>query len=109
MMGVRCPRCGHSGLTAREGLHLVFRAGQEYCFTFGSTPAYLSVWVTTEAMVAYSSLGLTQDMLARHAAEWLLLWGRKSGLFILSPDQPGFLGFHHYLQHYILQRTSKVA
>lgn len=109
VMGVRCPRCGHSGLTAGEALHLVFRAGQEYCFTFGSTPAYLSVWITTEAIGAYQPLGFTQDMLARYAAEWLLLWGRRSGLFILSPDQPGFRGFDHYLQHFILQRTPKVA
>ncbi|WP_447597859.1 hypothetical protein [Nitrospira sp. Nam80] len=99
---IRCPQCGHSGLMAGDGLHLVFRAGQEYCFTFGTTPAHLTVSITTEAMFAYQRLGLSQEVLARHAAEWLLLLGRNAGVFSLSPDEPAFVGFPRYLQHHMV-------
>ncbi|HET6673767.1 MAG TPA: hypothetical protein VFG71_00440 [Nitrospiraceae bacterium] len=86
------------GFIAGDGLHLVFRAGHEYSFTFGATPGHLTVVVTGEAAFVYQRLGLSQEMLARHAAEWVLLLGRSAGIFILSPDQPAFAGFSRYLQ-----------
>ncbi|MEX5218502.1 MAG: hypothetical protein AB7G68_05960 [Nitrospiraceae bacterium] len=98
---IRCPQCGHAGLMAGEGLHLVFRAGQQYCFTFGTIPAHLTVSITTEAIFAYQWLGLSQETLARYAAEWLLLLGRNAGVFLLAPDQPAFVGFPRYLQSHV--------
>jgi hypothetical protein len=106
---LRCPQCGHAGLMAGDGLHLVFRAGQEYCFTFGRTPAHVTVSVTAEAMFSYQWLGLTQEALARHAAEWLLLLGRKAGVFLLSPDQSTFAGFRRYLEHLVPKVRPHVA
>ena len=101
---IRCPQCGHAGFIAGEGLHLVFRAGQDYCFTFGSLPAHLTVSLTAEVMYAYQWAGLGQEALARHAAEWLLLLGHNSGVFNLSPDRLSFEGFTRYLQSQALPK-----
>lgn len=106
---IRCSHCGHSGFIVGEGLLLVFRAGQEYCFTFGATPAHLIMSVTADATYACQWSGLSQEALARHAAEWLLLLGRKAGAFTLSPNHPMFVGFIRYLQDRIPKCRPQVA
>ncbi|HEX2056383.1 MAG TPA: hypothetical protein VHF07_07810 [Nitrospiraceae bacterium] len=95
---VRCSYCGHAGFLIDCGLHLVFRTGQQFCFTIGTTPAYLTIAIPAAALYAYQSLGFGQEALARYAAEWLLLRGHKNGIFTLVPDQPIFAGFKEYLE-----------
>ena len=95
---IRCSHCGHCGFIAGQGLHLVFRAAQEYCFTWGTRPAYLTMSITARAMAAYRWTGLNKDILARSAAEWLLVLGHMSGSFELCPDQRLFRGFVRYLE-----------
>jgi hypothetical protein len=101
----QCGSCGQRGIVVNEGLHLVFRAGRHYCFTYGSTPAQITVMVTAEAATTYKWSGVTEETLARYAAEWMLLCGHKSGAIILSPDQPVFVHFHRYVQDHVLLNT----
>ena len=106
---IRCSHCGHAGFMIGEGLHLVFRAGQEFCFTLGTTPAQLTMLIPAQAMYAYQWLGLSQEALARHAAEWLLLLGHKAGRFTLSPDQSKFAGFMRYVEDKVPRFRPHVA
>ena len=109
LRSIVCSHCGHAGFLLQEGLHLVFRAGQEFCFTFGTTPAHLTMSIPAEAMSSYQWLGLSQEALARYAAEWLLLLGHKAGVFTLSPDHPRFGGFTRYLEDRIPRFRPHVA
>ena len=109
LSSIVCAYCGHAGFLLHEGLHLVFRAGQEYCFTFGTTPAHLTISIPAEATTTYQWLGLTQEALARYATEWLLLLGCKAGVFTLAPDHPRFAGFMRYLEDRIPRSRPHVA
>jgi hypothetical protein len=102
LLSLRCRNCGHQGMVASEGLHLVFRAGRHFCFTYGTIPAQITVMVDAKVSSSYKWLGLTEEMLARHAAEWMLLRGKKTGAIVLSADQPGTLQFDHYFQTHLL-------
>ena len=106
---IRCSYCGHAGFLVGDNLHLVFRAGQEFCFTIGSAPACLIVSLPAESVYAYQWLGLSQEALARHAVEWLLLLGYKAGVFSLSPSQPKFAGFKTYLESRVPKFQPHVA
>lgn len=106
---IRCAHCGHAGFLATGGLHLVFHAGQEFCFIVGTTPAPLTMVVPVETLYAYQWLGLSLEALARHAAEWLLLLGYKAGVFTLSQEQPAFAGFTHYVESRVPKLRTHVA
>jgi hypothetical protein len=95
---VRCVDCGHAGFVAGGGLHLVFRMGQEFCFTVGTTPVQLTMLIPAEALAAYQWLDLAQEALARYAAEWVLLLGYQAGTFTLWPEKLAFAGFIRYVE-----------
>jgi len=91
-------------MVASDGMHLVFRAGQHFCFTYGTTPAQITVMVDANVASSYKWIGLTEEMIARHAAEWMLLNGIKMGAIVLSADQPASLQFHQYLKTHLLRQ-----
>jgi hypothetical protein len=106
---VRCVHCGHAGFVAGGGLHLVFRTGQEFCFTVGTTPAQLTMLIPAEALGAYQWLDLAQEALARYAAEWVLLLGHQAGTFTLRPEKLPFAGFTRYVEDRMPKFHPRVA
>ncbi len=105
VMYLRCGDCGQQGMVASDGLHLVFRAGQHFCFTYGTIPAQITVMVDRNVASSYKWMGLTEEALARRAAEWMLLRGIKTGAMVLSADQPAVVQFHRYLQTHLLSQA----
>ena len=105
LLYLRCDDCGQRGMVASEGVHLVFRAGQHFCFTYGSTPAQITVMVGASVASSYKWVGLTEEVIARRAAEWMLLRGIKTGAIVLTADQPAVLQFHQYLQKHLLPQV----
>ncbi len=102
LLYLRCGDCGQRGMVASDGLHLVFRAGHHFCFTYGTTPAQITVMVDANVASSYKWVGLTEEVIARRAAEWMLLRGIKTGAIVLSADQPAILQFHQYLKTHLL-------
>lgn len=105
LLHLRCGVCGQQGLVASEGVHLVFRAGHHFCFTYGTTPAQITVMVEANVVSSYKWLGMTEEMLARSAAEWMLLRGVRTGALVLSQDQPALVQFHQYLRTHVLPQS----
>ena len=106
---IRCAHCGHAGFVAGGTLHLVFRTGQEFSFTVGGLAAYLTILIPADALYACQWLGLAQEALARHAAEWVLLLGYQTGAFMLSPEKGPFVGFTRYMEVRVLGFHPHVA
>lgn len=92
----RCSQCAHTGLTARQGIQLVFRGGMEYVFAYGSSSGMLTVALSSEAIALFKSHRIGADELARRAAEWALLRGRASGTETLGFHDEEFAAFYWY-------------
>ena len=94
-----CSHCAHQGVTARQGIQLVFRGGEEYVFAYGSSKGMLTVALSSEAIALFKSHHVGADELARRAAEWALLRGRVSGTVTLSLQHEEFAAFYWYFYH----------
>jgi len=81
---IRCLRCGHRGMRARDGLHLLFAGQHEYTFNYGPSPSHLKVVLSTAALNLFSVQGLTPVQLATYAAEWALVMGQVCGTVRLA-------------------------
>jgi hypothetical protein len=86
-------------MTARQGVHLVFRGGEEYVFAYGSSNGMLTVALSSEAIALFKSHHIGADELARRAAEWALLRGRVSGTVTLGLQHEEFAAFYWYFYH----------
>jgi hypothetical protein len=92
-----CSSCAHIGVTASQGLQLVFRGGQEYIFTFGGSMTTLSVVLTGPAIGLFRTHMIGADELAWRAAEWALLRGRVGGTVRLDLQSYDLADLYLYL------------
>ncbi len=83
---LHCGRCGHRGMKARDGVHLMFTGQHEYVFTYGPSLSYLKIVLSTVALNLFRVQGLTPGQLAAHVAEWALLMGQVCGTVRFSGD-----------------------
>ena len=81
---MRCHRCGHCGMRAQDGLHLLFAGQHEYVFSYGLSPSHLKVVLSTAALNLFSVQGLTPVQLATYVAEWALVMGQVCGTVRLA-------------------------
>ena len=96
LLGWRCSQCAHTGLTARQGIQLVFRGGMEYVFAYGSSSGMLTVALSSEAIGLFKSHHIGADELARKVAEWALLRGCAGGTVTLGLHDEELSAFYWY-------------
>lgn len=84
--GVVCPHCGHCGMKARDGVHLLFAGQHEYVFSYGPSLSCLKVVLSTAVLNLFSTHGVTSVPLATSMAEWALLKGQVCGTVRPSGD-----------------------
>lgn len=77
-----CPSCGHYGYVASQGLHLLFKDGREYVFSYGPSLATLTVVFTCAMRARFATV--PADDLAKAVAGRALLLGRTAGVVDLS-------------------------
>ncbi len=86
LQGVRCDRCGHRGMHARDGVQLLFAGHHEYVFTYGPSPSCLKVVLSAAVLNLFRTHAMTPVRLATHMAEWALLRGQVCGTVRPSGD-----------------------
>ena len=79
---VTCPSCGHQGYVAAQGLHLLFKDGREYVFSYGPSLATLTVAFSCAVRARFATV--PADDLAHAVAARALLMGRVDGVVDLS-------------------------
>jgi len=105
LIHVRCPRCTSSGLIAPDGPQLVFRLAYQYVFAFGAASDSVTVTVTLHTQRLFAWSGFAPELLARHAAEWVMLRGRGEKVIALALDQPQFPDFFEYVRMHLVPTT----
>ncbi len=65
-------------------LHLLFAGQHEYVFSYGPSPSYLKVVLSTIALNLFSVQDLTPVQLATYVAEWALVMGQVCGTVRLA-------------------------
>ncbi len=80
----RCSRCGHVGMSAEEGLQLLFSNQNEYVLSYGPSVAYLKTLLSTVATNLFKTQGVSPSELAKYVAEWALLMGQTCGTVRLT-------------------------
>lgn len=83
---LHCPRCGHRGMKARDGVHLLFTGQHEYVFSYGPSLSHLKVVLSTVALNLFRTQGMAPAQLAAHVADWALLMGQVCGTVRFSGD-----------------------
>lgn len=81
-----CPRCGHRGMKARDGVQLLFTGQHEYVFSYGPSLSHLKVILSTVAINLFRVQGIPPAQLARHVADWALLTGQVCGTVRFTGD-----------------------
>lgn len=91
-----CTACGHRGYRSREGVILLFRGGYEYKFSYGPSLHTITVLLSSTSVNLWGTHGVHQDQLAKIAAEWSLLCGRKNQPVHLGIPAEEFADFYLY-------------
>ena len=73
-----CTLCGHRGFRSRDGVILLFRGGYEYKFSYGPSIQTLNIVLSSAAVNLWGTHDVSDDQLAKIAAEWALLCGHTS-------------------------------
>jgi hypothetical protein len=73
-----CTLCGHRGFRSRDGVILIFRGGYEYKFCYGPSIQTISIVLSSAAVNLWGTHGVSDDQLAKIAAEWALLCGHTT-------------------------------
>ncbi len=81
-----CPRCGHRGMKARDGLQLLFTGQHEYVFSYGPSLSHLKVILSAVAINLFRVQGIHPAQLAGHVADWALLTGQVCGTVRFEGD-----------------------
>ncbi|MBX3234940.1 MAG: IBR domain-containing protein [Nitrospiraceae bacterium] len=102
LIHVRCPRCTSGGVVAPDGPQLVFRLAYQYVFAFGAASDSVTVLVTLNTQRLFAWAGFAPELLARHAAEWIMLRGRGEKVIALALDQPQFPDFFEYVRMHLV-------
>lgn len=91
-----CTTCGHRGFQSRDGVILLFRGGYEFKFSYGPSLQTLTVVLSSAAVNLWSTHNVTDDQLAKIAAEWSLLCGRTTKRVHLGIPAEEFADFYLY-------------
>ncbi|WHZ21790.1 MAG: hypothetical protein OJF47_000902 [Nitrospira sp.] len=91
-----CTACGHRGYRSREGVILLFRGGYEYKFSYGPSLQTITVILSSASVNLWSTHSVHEDQLAKFAAEWSLLRGRKNQPVHLDILAEEFADFYLY-------------
>lgn len=105
---LQCGRCGHRGLKAKDGLHVLFAAQHEYLFGYGSSSSFLRVELSSIALDLFGAHGLTSVQMATYVAEWALIMGQASGTVRLVDNHVALSGCYEYYRRQTL-RDSRVS
>ena len=81
-----CPRCGHHGMKARDGVQLLFTGQHVYVFSYGPSLSHLKVILSTVAINLFRVQGIHPAQLAGHVADWALLTGQVCGTVRFEGD-----------------------
>lgn len=100
---LRCGRCGHCGLRARDGLRVLFNAEHEYLLGYGTSSSSLRVELSPVALDLFRAHGLTPIQLATYVAEWALIMGQVSGTVRLAGDHLALSGCYEYFRRQTLK------
>ena len=74
-----CDRCGHHGMRAPNGVHLVFQGSDEYVFHYPPALTSLIISISPSLLAPFTWHGFTPAQAVTFMAEWLLLTGRADG------------------------------
>ncbi|MDR4480736.1 MAG: hypothetical protein R3B37_13465 [Nitrospira sp.] len=91
-----CATCGHRGFRSREGVILLFRGGYEFKFSYGPSLHTVTVVLSSASVNLWSTHGVTEDQLAKMAAEWSLLCGKATRRVHLGIPAGEFADFYLY-------------
>ncbi len=91
-----CAACGHHGYRSRDGVMLLFRGGYEYKFSYGPSVQTITVLLSSASVNLLGTHGVQEDQLAKLAAEWSLLCGRKNQPVHLGIPAKEFADFYLY-------------
>ncbi|MBI4000943.1 MAG: hypothetical protein HY348_04075 [Nitrospira defluvii] len=91
-----CTRCGHRGFRSQEGVILLFRGGYEFKFSYGPSVQTITIVLSSAAVNLWSTHDVTDDQLAKIAAEWALLCGHTSRQVHLGIPAEEFADFYLY-------------
>ena len=83
---LHCPRCGHRGMKARDGVQLLFTGQHEYVFSYGPSLSHLKIVLSTVAINLFRTQGMSSAQLAAHVADWALLMGQVCGTVRFSEN-----------------------
>ncbi len=91
-----CTLCGHRGFRSREGVLLLFRGGYEFKFSYGPSIHTITIVLSSAAVNLWGTHDVTDDQLAKIAAEWALLCGHTSKQVHLGIPADEFADFYLY-------------
>jgi hypothetical protein len=75
---------------------LVFRCGNEYVFTHGEAAGILIVTLSTTATKMLRKYDVSEEELARQAAEWLVFTKRSNGAVDFTSSSDDLSEFRQY-------------
>ncbi|MCI1280285.1 MAG: hypothetical protein LKG23_15010 [Nitrospira sp.] len=91
-----CTQCGHQGFRSRDGVILLFRGGYEFKFSYGPSVQMLTVVLSSASVNLWGTHGVTDEQLAKLAAEWILLRGNTVSRVHLGLPAEEFADFYLY-------------
>ncbi len=91
-----CRTCGHRGFRSREGVISLFRCGHEFKFSYGPSTHTITVVLSSAAVNLWGTHGVTDEQLAKMAAEWTLLCGNLKKPVNLGIASEEFADFYLY-------------
>ncbi|WP_447599401.1 hypothetical protein [Nitrospira sp. Nam80] len=105
---LKCGRCGHRGLRAKDGFQVLSTAGHEYLLGYGSSSSFLRVELSSIALDLFGAHGLTPAQMATYVAEWALIMGQVSGTIRLVDNHLALSGCYEYYRRQML-RDARVS
>jgi hypothetical protein len=91
-----CTKCKHLGLRSREGVIPLFRGGHEFKFSYGPSTRTVTVVLSSASVNLWGTHGVTEEQLAKLAAEWTLLCGNTKKPVHLGIPAEEFADFYLY-------------
>lgn len=91
-----CAQCRHRGFRSREGVILLFRGGYEFKFSYGPSLQTVTVVLSSASVNLWSTHGVSDEQLAKIAAEWTLLCGNTKKRVHLGIPAEEFADFYLY-------------
>lgn len=97
LMWLYCLTCDHHGTVSTEGIHLVFRTGNQFYCTYSAAPVSIEVIVPPASRAEFSRYALSDTQLVQQAVAWALLSGKQHGTVHLKPEYQDYAALHRYL------------